>query len=99
MLWSDSTHLTSFGHALLWPLYLYLGGLSKYTRAKPSSFAAHHLAYIPKVHFRLLQFYSQFDINFQLDDSLQDFYRLTFGEPASNPPKTGLDASCVAHPS
>ena len=51
MLWSDSTHLTSFGHASLWPLYLYVGGLSKYTRAKPSSFAAHHLAYIPKVHF------------------------------------------------
>ena len=51
MLWSDSTHLTSFGHASLWPLYLYVGGLSKYTCAKPSSFAAHHLVYIPKVHF------------------------------------------------
>ena len=48
MLWSDCTHLTSFGHASLWPLYLYVGTLSKYTRAKPSSFAAHHLAYIPK---------------------------------------------------
>jgi hypothetical protein len=49
MLWSDSTHLTSFGNASLWPIYLYLGSQSKYTRAKPTSFAAHHLAYIPKV--------------------------------------------------
>ena len=55
MLWSDSMHLTSFGHASLWPLYLYIGALSKYTRAKPSSFAAHHLAYIPKVRYRPFQ--------------------------------------------
>lgn len=49
MLSSDSTQLTSFGTASLWPIYLYLGNLSKYTRLKPKSFAAHHLAYIPKV--------------------------------------------------
>jgi hypothetical protein len=49
MLWSDSTHLASFGTASLWPIYLYLGNQSKYTRGKPSCFAAHHLAYIPKV--------------------------------------------------
>ena len=49
MLWSDSTHLTSFGNAALWPIYLFLGNQSKYTRNKPTSFAAHHLAYIPKV--------------------------------------------------
>jgi hypothetical protein len=29
-LWSDSTHLTSFGNASLWPIYLYVGNLSKY---------------------------------------------------------------------
>jgi hypothetical protein len=51
MMSSDYTHLTSFGNAGLWPIYLYLGGLSKYTRAKPTSFAAHHLAYVPKVNF------------------------------------------------
>ena len=56
MLWSDYTHLTSFGHASLWPLYLYIGGLSKYTRAKPSSFSAHHFAYIPKVRYQLFKF-------------------------------------------
>lgn len=55
MLWSDSTHLTSFGNASLWPIYLYLGSQSKYTRAKPTSFAAHHLAYIPKVIYLLFE--------------------------------------------
>lgn len=49
MLWSDSTHLASFGNAALWPVYMFIGNQSKYARAKPSSFAAHHLAYIPKV--------------------------------------------------
>jgi hypothetical protein len=49
MLWSDSTHLASFGTASLWPIYLFLGNQSKYIRGKTSAFAAHHLAYIPKV--------------------------------------------------
>lgn len=49
MISSDATHLTNFGNASLWPIYLYLGSQSKYTRAKPTSFAAHHLAYVPKV--------------------------------------------------
>ncbi|KAG1810514.1 hypothetical protein EV424DRAFT_1328117, partial [Suillus variegatus] len=54
MLWSNSTHLTSFGSASLWPIYLFLGNQSKYIRRKPSSFAAHHLAYIPKVSLMLI---------------------------------------------
>ena len=49
LLYSDSTHLTSFGFAALWPMYLFIGNLSKYTRAKPTSFSAHHLAYLPTV--------------------------------------------------
>jgi len=49
MLWSDSTQLANFGMASLWPIYLFLGNQSKYTRCKKSAFAAHHLAYIPKV--------------------------------------------------
>ena len=49
MLWSDSTHLASFGTASLWPIYMYFGNQSKYIQGKPTSFAAHHLAYIPKV--------------------------------------------------
>ncbi|KIJ09951.1 hypothetical protein PAXINDRAFT_86710, partial [Paxillus involutus ATCC 200175] len=49
MLWSDSTHLASFRTASLWPIYMYFGNQSKYIHGKPTSFAAHHLAYIPKV--------------------------------------------------
>ena len=51
LLWSDSTHLTSFGVASLWPIYMFFGSLSKYFRGKPRNFAAHHLAYIPKMCF------------------------------------------------
>jgi hypothetical protein len=30
MLWSDSTHLASFGNASLWPIYMFFGNQSKY---------------------------------------------------------------------
>ena len=49
MFWSDSTHLTSFGTAKVWPLYMYIGNLSKHFRNKLSSGACHHVAYIPSV--------------------------------------------------
>jgi hypothetical protein len=49
MIWSDATHLTSFGTASLWPIYLFFGNLSKYIRERPSKRAAHHMAYIPKL--------------------------------------------------
>jgi hypothetical protein len=49
MIWSDSTHLAEFGNASLWLIYLFFGNQSKYSRAKPNDFAAHHIAYMPKV--------------------------------------------------
>lgn len=49
MFWSDSTHLTNFGTASVWPLYMYFGNLSKYVRARPNSGACHHIAYFPYV--------------------------------------------------
>lgn len=49
MVWSDATHLASFGDASLWPFYLFFGNQSKYTRGKPSASACHHIAYIPTV--------------------------------------------------
>ena len=49
MFWSDSTHLTNFGMAKLWPIYMFLGNLSKYIRAEPSSQACYHVAYIPSL--------------------------------------------------
>jgi hypothetical protein len=72
----------SFGHASLWPFYLYIGAQSKYTCAKLSSFAAHHLAYIPKVN-QFFQFYLPADIKQQLDNSIQEFYIAIFGEPVT----------------
>ncbi|KAK7437937.1 hypothetical protein VKT23_018372 [Stygiomarasmius scandens] len=53
MFWSDSTHLTSFGDAKLWPIYLMFGNLSKYIRSIPNSGACHHVAYIPSASFLL----------------------------------------------
>ncbi|PCH39582.1 hypothetical protein WOLCODRAFT_86000, partial [Wolfiporia cocos MD-104 SS10] len=52
MLWSDSTHLASFGSASLWPIYVFFGFISKYIHNKPTSFCAHHLAYVPSVSIR-----------------------------------------------
>ena len=49
MFWSDSTHLSSFRTAKVWSLYMYFAKLLKYIRCKPSSGAAHHIAYIPLV--------------------------------------------------
>ncbi|KAG6914111.1 hypothetical protein DXG01_002372, partial [Tephrocybe rancida] len=45
MIWSDATHLTSFGSSKLWPAYLYIGNESKYRRSKPSLHLANHIAY------------------------------------------------------
>jgi hypothetical protein len=47
--WSDSTHLSNFGMAKLWPIYMLLGNLSKYTCSHPTAHACHHLAYIPSL--------------------------------------------------
>ncbi|KAJ8087428.1 hypothetical protein PM082_006258 [Marasmius tenuissimus] len=55
--WSDSTHLTSFGDASLWPLYLFFGNQSKYDRAKPTTFSAHHTAYIPDLPDNIQEWY------------------------------------------
>ncbi|KJA23250.1 hypothetical protein HYPSUDRAFT_137895 [Hypholoma sublateritium FD-334 SS-4] len=57
---SDSTHLTNFGNAKAWPIYLMLGNLSKYIRAQPNSGAMHHLAYIPSLPDSFQDFASNF---------------------------------------
>ena len=49
MFWSDATHVAQFGQAKLWPIYLYFGNQSKYTRSKRQAHAAHHIAYLPHV--------------------------------------------------
>lgn len=49
MFWSDATHLTAFGGAQLWPMYLFFGNESKYRRCKPSSHSCSHIAYFQTV--------------------------------------------------
>lgn len=49
LFYSDSTCLTAFSNATLWPMYMYIGNESKYVRSKPNSFSAHHIAYLPTV--------------------------------------------------
>ncbi|TFK34101.1 hypothetical protein BDQ12DRAFT_700523 [Crucibulum laeve] len=49
MFWSDSTQLTSFGNAQLWPLYLFFGNESKYRRCKPTLNLCEHIAYFQKL--------------------------------------------------
>ena len=49
MFWLDSTHLTNFGAAKIWPIYMMLGNLTKYIRCVPTSGACHHIAYISYV--------------------------------------------------
>jgi hypothetical protein len=46
---SDATHLTSFGNAKLWPLYLFFGNESKYRRCKPACNLCNHVAYFQNV--------------------------------------------------
>ncbi|KAI0750001.1 hypothetical protein C8Q80DRAFT_1353357 [Daedaleopsis nitida] len=48
-LYSDSTRLTNFGSASMWPLSNYFGNQSKYERVRPSLYPAHHLAFIPSL--------------------------------------------------
>ncbi|KAE9410585.1 hypothetical protein BT96DRAFT_984098 [Gymnopus androsaceus JB14] len=59
MAYSDSTHLASFGTASLWPGYLWFGSQSKYSCAKPSKLAAHHLVYFPSLPETLEDEYKQ----------------------------------------
>jgi hypothetical protein len=62
MLYSDSTHLASFGTASCWPIYLFLGSQSKYIRDKPSSHSCHHIAYMPKVSLIVYRCHSMISI-------------------------------------
>lgn len=55
---SDSTHLTSFGSAKLWPCYLYFGNESKYRRGKPTANLCNHVAYFQNVSSTLASRYT-----------------------------------------
>jgi Plavaka transposase len=90
MLWSDSTHLTNFGNASLWPVYLSLGNQSKYIRTKPSSFSHHHLAYLPSVSGFYQITISRAHGDLQLPDDIQDAYLMLFRKAPSSAVLTHL---------
>ncbi|KIK75878.1 hypothetical protein PAXRUDRAFT_18604 [Paxillus rubicundulus Ve08.2h10] len=71
MLWSDATHLANFGDASLWPVYLFFGNQSKYTRGKPTAAACHHVAYIPTLPDNFQDIY----VGFFEEGSSDDVYR------------------------
>jgi len=83
MVWSDSTHLAEFGTASLWPIYLFFGNQSKYSRAKPTDFAAHHVAYIPSVRLFYLCF-GNLIYFLKLPEDLQDTYMKEFNGLAAS---------------
>ena len=94
--WSDMTTLASFGTAALWPIYLYFANLSKYVRGKPTSFAGHHLAYIPSVSDRnhSVLVYLLRILN-QLPAMIQDVYQRIFGKPATGAVLTHLKRELI----
>ena len=49
LIYSDATHLAQFRTASIWPVYFFLGNISKYIQCQPSSKSAHHGAYFPTV--------------------------------------------------
>ena len=94
MAYSDLTHLTNFGTASLWPIYFFNGLTSKYIRVKPTSFSAHHLAYIPSVSkvFYLLKLVPTIS---QLLDLIQDLYKEIYGTVANSDILTFLKRELV----
>ncbi|KAF8833027.1 hypothetical protein BDN67DRAFT_917744, partial [Paxillus ammoniavirescens] len=75
MYWSDATHLTSFGKAKLWPLYVYFGNESKYLRGQPSRHLCAHAAYFPP---------ASIIISDHLPDDFQDFVLENSGSKMSD---------------
>ncbi|KAI9059259.1 hypothetical protein FKP32DRAFT_1580468 [Trametes sanguinea] len=56
MFWSDATVVSQFGNQKAWPGYMYYGNQSKYTRARPTARAAHHIAYFMSLPDRIQDF-------------------------------------------
>ncbi|KAG2336568.1 hypothetical protein BDR05DRAFT_985238, partial [Suillus weaverae] len=79
MFWSDATHLTQFGNASTWPVYLFFGNQSKYACACPTTNACHPITFIPSnisnilTHCKRELFRALWRI--LLDDEFVDAYR------------------------
>ena len=92
LIWSDSTHLASFGSASLWPIYMFLGNQSKYARACPSKRPARTFAYFPSVrHPFVFASEHKAERSEKLPDSVQDFIR---DKQGGRPPSRPILAHC-----
>ena len=100
LLYSDGTNLAQFGHASLWPVYLYIGNTSKYIRAQPNSFSAHHIAYLPTVRvslpFRYLLDVSHVTTSYQIQ-SKNFTSNITTSTPTLRCSPTSSGNSSTAH--
>ncbi|KAN0088931.1 hypothetical protein V8E55_005988 [Tylopilus felleus] len=103
MLWSDATQLANFGDASLWPVYMFFGNQSKYTRAKPTAAACHHVAYIPMLPDDFQDKYSKaFDHRSSNDvythckcELMQSIWRLLLNEEFVQAYHFGLIVECA----
>lgn len=83
LLYSDSTHLANFGNASCWPVYMFFGSQSKYIRDRPTAFASHHIAYMPKVCHIYLGSLLYYSCCHKLPDTIQDFYQQQYNTSAT----------------
>ena len=51
MFWSDAMHLSTFGSAKLWPVYMFFGNESKYCHCMPTQNLCEHVAYFENVSY------------------------------------------------
>lgn len=83
MLASDSTFLTQFSQASMWPIYMFFGNVSKYTRSSPDS-PANHVAYLPKVRRGLIPLFITDQLFLKIDEEFSEFYMKTYHQLPSN---------------
>ncbi|TEB38585.1 hypothetical protein FA13DRAFT_1784905 [Coprinellus micaceus] len=62
MVWSDSTCLTDFGLAKLWPCYVSFGNESKYRRSQPSEGLCHQVAYFETISDEFFDFLKELNL-------------------------------------
>lgn len=89
MFWSDSTQLTSFGGASLWPCYLFFGNDSKYDRGRPSEHLGNQIAYLIKVDRWISRNHSR-DYTDQILPASRHVLRLPQGEKSRKAPHQKL---------
>jgi len=72
MFFLDATHLASFGTVKAWPLYMYFGNLTKYTRSAPKSGTCHLVGFLPSVGSFIVSLSISLIFVCQLPDSVKD---------------------------